>query len=53
MTAHTTSGLPAPTDKYKIADYGFFRSTITGYHDGYEYGAESSIPNSFIQRGQP
>ena len=51
MTAHTTSGLPAPTDKYKIADYGFFRSTITGYHDGYEYGAESSILNSFIQRG--
>ena len=52
MTSYTTSGLPNPTDKYKIADYGFFRSTITGYHDGYDAGAESSIMNSFLQRGE-
>ena len=51
MTEHTTSGLPAPTEKYKIADYGFFRSTITGYHDGYEAGEESSVMNSYLQRG--
>ena len=52
MTEHTTTGLPAPTEKYKIADYGFFRSTINGHHAGYDYGNESSILNSFLQRGQ-
>ena len=52
MTAHTTTGLPAPTEKYKIADYGFFRSTVTGHHGGFEDGPESSINNSFLQRGE-
>ena len=52
MTEYTTSGLPSPTEKYKIADYGFFRSTIDGNHDGYDYGAESSVLNSYLQRGQ-
>ena len=52
MTEHTTTGLPAPTEKYKIADYGFFRSTVTGHHNGYDAGSESSIMDSFLQRGE-
>ncbi len=34
MTPYTTTGLPAPTDKFKIADYGFFEVTVTGNHNG-------------------
>ena len=34
MTPYTTTGLPEPTEKFKIADYGFFEVTITGNHDG-------------------
>ena len=52
MTSHMQSGLPAPTEKYKIADYGFLQSTVTGHHAGYEADEESSILNSYIQRGQ-
>lgn len=51
MTDYTTTGLPAPTEKYKIADYGFFRSTITGTHAGYEYN-DTDVANSFPQYGQ-
>ena len=51
MTDYTTAGLPAPTDKYKIADYGFFRSTITGSHPAYEYEDTTPIL-SFMQHGR-
>ena len=33
MTAYTTTGLPAKTEKYYIEDYGFFRTTINGETD--------------------
>lgn len=52
MTDYTENGLPSPTEKYKIADYGFLQSTINGNHAGYDADEESSILNSFIQRGQ-
>lgn len=42
MSPHTTSGLPAPTEKFKIADYGFLRITADGRHDGSSEGAEST-----------
>ena len=51
MTDYTTTGLPAPTEKYKIADYGFFRSTITGSHPGFDYEDTTPIL-SFMQHGQ-
>ena len=51
MTNYTTIGLPASTEKYKIADYGFFRSTITGTHAGYEY-EDTNVRSSFPQYGQ-
>ena len=51
MTNYTTNGLPASTEKYKIADYGFFRSTITGTHAGYEY-EDTNVRSSFPQYGQ-
>lgn len=51
MTNYITIGLPASTEKYKIADYGFFRSTITGTHAGYEY-EDTNVRSSFPQYGQ-
>jgi len=50
MTAYTTTGLPAPTEKFKIADYGFFEVTVTGNHNGCpesDCGAESNTSRHF------
>ena len=41
--AITTTGLPAPTDKFKIADYGFLQTTI--YKEGQT--GEITLPTSF------
>ncbi len=34
MAPFTTSGLPDPTEKYTISDYGFFEITVIGNHNG-------------------
>ena len=50
MTDFTTTGLPSPTEKFKIADYGFFEVTVTGNHNGCpesDCGAESVDPRHF------
>jgi len=51
MSPHTTTGLPDPTEKYKIADYGFMRVTIDGLHNGSNEGAESTTPGPFSSGG--
>lgn len=51
MSPFTTSGLPAPTEKFKFADYGFLRITIDGKHDGSNEGAESTQPGPFLNGG--
>lgn len=51
MSPYTTSGLPAPTEKFKFADYGFLRITIDGKHNGSDEGAESTQPGPFSNGG--
>ena len=52
MTSYTTTGLPAPTEKFKIADYGFLQSTIYGNHNGCDdCGEESNNSWSFVNDG--
>tara|TARA_B100001287_G_scaffold268533_1_gene264920 strand:+ start:452 stop:2860 length:2409 start_codon:yes stop_codon:yes gene_type:complete len=52
MTPFTTTGLPAPTDKFKIADYGFLQSTIYGQHNGCDdCGEESNTATAFVSDG--
>lgn len=49
MTAYTTTGLPAKTEKYYIEDYGFFRTTINGSTDRTGGGIEGTDATNFIQ----
>jgi len=51
MAQHTTTGLPDPTERYKIADYGFMRVTIDGLHNGSDEGEESTEPGPFASGG--
>jgi hypothetical protein len=51
MSEHTTIGLPDPTEKYRIEDYGFMRVTIDGLHNGSEEGPESVDPGPFSSGG--
>jgi hypothetical protein len=51
MAPHTTEGLADPTEKFKIADYGFMRVTIDGKHGGSSEGAESTAPGPFANGG--
>jgi hypothetical protein len=51
MSVHTATGLPDPTEKYRIEDYGFMRVTIDGLHDGSEEGDESVDPGPFSSGG--
>lgn len=46
------TNLPARTDKFRIEDYGFMHVTVDGHHGGYEAAEESSLNNTFIQRGE-
>ena len=52
MTDYTTTGLPAPTEKFKIADYGFLQSSIYGKHNGCDNcGDESNNSRPFVSDG--
>lgn len=51
MAPHTTTGLPAPTEKYKIADYGFLRIRVEGSHNGSDEGSESNAPGAWAPSG--
>ena len=51
MAPFTTEGLADPTEKFKIADYGFMRITIDGRHNGSDEGAESTNPGPFNNGG--
>ena len=49
MSAFTTTGLPAKTEKYYIEDYGFFQTTINGTTDRNNDTEEGSTNTNFIQ----
>lgn len=49
VSEYKTSGLPSDTENFSIADYGFFRSVITGTQPGFEYGEESQFDGAFWQ----
>ena len=49
MTAYTTTGLPAKTEKYYIEDYGFFRTTINGTTDRNNDTEEGTTATNFLQ----
>ena len=54
MTPFTTTGLPEPTEKYKIADYGFLQTTIYGQHNGCtidDCGTSGNTPTAFVSDG--
>jgi hypothetical protein len=49
VTEHTTTGLPADTENYTIADYGFFNVDVIGTHPGFDWFEESQGPGTFWQ----
>ena len=40
MLDYTATGLPAPTEKYYIEDYGFLNINVLGTHPGFANGQE-------------
>ena len=51
MAPLTTTGLPAPTEKYKVTDYGFLRIRVEGSHNGSDEGPESNNPGAWQPDG--
>lgn len=51
LSPHTTTGLPSPTDKFRIADYGFLRISSEGSHNGSDEAEESNAPGPFNPGG--
>ena len=51
MSPYTTTGLPSPTEKFKIADYGFLRITANGQHNGSSEGNESTSQGPWLPGG--
>lgn len=51
MAPLTTTGLPEPTEKYKVTDYGFLRIRVEGSHNGSSEGAESTSPGAWSPGG--
>lgn len=49
MSEYKDTGLPLDTQYYKIADYGFFQSTVSGVQPGFDYGEESQASTHFWQ----
>ena len=40
---YTVTGLPTPTDKYYIEDYGFLNVQVEGTHPGFANGQETCL----------
>ena len=51
MSPYTTTGLPSPTEKFKVADYGFLRISSEGSHNGSNEAEESNSPGPFNPGG--
>ena len=51
MSPYTTTGLPSPTEKFRIADYGFLRISSEGSHNGSNEAEESNAPGPFNPGG--
>ena len=49
MLDYTATGLPTPTDKYYIEDYGFFNINVEGTHPGFANGQETADPGPYNQ----
>ena len=46
---YTVTGLPTPTDKYYIEDYGFLNVQVEGTHPGFDSGQERADPGPYNQ----
>ena len=46
---YTATGLPTPTDKYYIEDYGFLNVNVEGTHPGFANGQETADPGPYNQ----
>ena len=49
MLEYTATGLPTPTDKYYIEDYGFLNVNVQGTHPGFGNGMETQDPGPYNQ----
>ena len=49
MLDYTVTGLPTPTDKYYIEDYGFLNVNVEGTHPGFANGMETADPGPYNQ----
>ena len=46
---YTATGLPEPTEKYYIEDYGFLNINVLGTHPGFANGQETQDPGPYNQ----